>query len=110
MVVLPWQHDVYHPPSPCSEDKRETFKKTRGVFSLLDAHPETRLNPMRSKSKGGGDQEWVQLQKKTFTMWANSHLEGRGRPAMTDLERDMRDGVALITLLESLSNKDIGVR
>lgn len=42
--------------------------------------------------------------------WANSHLKQRGKQPMTDLEEDMKDGLALIALLESLTNKEMGMK
>lgn len=47
---------------------------------------------------------------KTFTNWANSLLQKGGKPPMTDLREDMKDGTVLISLLEILTGKDIGVR
>ena len=92
-----------------SSEKRAEFRQHRGVFSLLAAHPETRPTP-KKKTKTGEDPEWVNVQKNTFVKWANSHLVKHGRPPMTDLEEDMKDGVVLITLLESLTGKEIGVK
>ncbi|XP_028314612.1 spectrin beta chain, non-erythrocytic 1-like isoform X2 [Gouania willdenowi] len=42
------------------------------------------------------------VQKKTFTKWVNSHLSRVGR-RISDLYLDLRDGRALLTLLEVLS-------
>uniref|UniRef100_S4RMQ0 Calponin-homology (CH) domain-containing protein n=1 Tax=Petromyzon marinus TaxID=7757 RepID=S4RMQ0_PETMA len=42
------------------------------------------------------------VQKKTFTKWINSHLQ-QVRMNIGDLYEDLRDGQALISLLESLS-------
>ena len=77
------------------------------MFSLLAAHPETVPTPKSEKME---DREWVKVQRKTFMNWANSHLQRQGRPAMTNLEEDMKDGLALIALLESLTGKELGMK
>lgn len=79
------------------------------MFSLLASHPSTRPPP-KKKTKKGEDPEWVTVQKKSFMAWANSHLKKRGKQPMTDLEEDMKDGLALIALLESLTNKEMGMK
>ena len=78
------------------------------MFSLLAAHPETRPTP--KKTKKTEELEWVKVQMNTFMKWANSHLEKKGHPPMTNLTEDMKDGTALIALLESLTGKDIGMK
>lgn len=92
-----------------STERRQEFRHKRGVFSLLASHPTTRPAP-KKKAKKGDDPEWVTVQKKTFMGWANSHLQRRGQQPMTNLEEDMKDGLALISLLESLTNKEIGMK
>lgn len=52
---------------------------------------------------------WVQIQKKTFTKWVNSHLGNRTKH-ISDLTSDLQDGVCLIVLLEALTGRNIGVR
>ena len=91
-----------------SSERRSEFRQHRGVFSLLAAHPETRPTP--KKTKGKEDAEWVKVQMNTFMKWANSILQKAGRPPMTDLKEDMKDGVVLISLLEILTGKEIGVK
>ena len=52
--------------------------------------------------------EWIQMQKNTFTNWANSKLRGTDFQ-LEDIETDLADGVVLIKLLEVLSHgKRIG--
>ncbi|XP_047739188.1 dystonin [Hyalella azteca] len=46
------------------------------------------------------------IQKKTFTKWVNKHLKKAGRQ-VHDLFNDMRDGHALISLLEVLSGESL---
>lgn len=53
------------------------------------------------------DQKWVEIQKKTFTRWANTFLKER-MMKVDDLEVDLCDGVNLINLLEIISSKTIG--
>ena len=44
------------------------------------------------------------VQKKTFTKWINSRLSAdSGRPSITDLFDDLRDGTHLLLLLETLA-------
>ena len=50
------------------------------------------------------EEEWVGVQKRTFTNWMNHKLEGSGYQ-VTALETDLGDGVILIKLLEVLSHK-----
>ena len=52
------------------------------------------------------EEEWVGVQKQTFTNWMNYKLEGTGHQ-VTNLETDLADGVILIKLLEILSHKEI---
>ncbi|KAK6187729.1 hypothetical protein SNE40_005688 [Patella caerulea] len=50
-----------------------------------------------------GKDEREDVQKKTFTKWINSQLQRGGRPLISDLFEDLRDGNALLSLLEVLS-------
>ena len=60
---------------------------------------------MPKKGKAGKpEEEWVAVQKRTFTNWMNHKLEGSGHQ-VTNLETDLGDGVILIKLLEVLSHK-----
>ena len=59
--------------------------------------------PMTEMS-GNLKEEWVVVQKRTFTNWTNHKLEGSGHQ-VTNLETDLADGVILIKLLEILSHK-----
>ena len=99
---------LLYTPLSDSAQKREEFRQQRGVFSLLAAHPETTPTPKESQKME--DREWVKVQQKTFTSWANSHLQKQGRPPMTNLEEDMKDGLALIALMESLTGKELGMK
>ena len=47
-------------------------------------------------------EDWVEVQKKTFTNWANETLKQEG-VRVTNLETDLEDGVILIKLLEMLA-------
>ena len=47
-------------------------------------------------------EDWVEVQKKTFTNWANETLK-QGGLRVTNLETDLEDGVILIKLLEMLA-------
>ena len=52
--------------------------------------------------------EHEKIQKKTFTKWLQSHLrKATGRvPKLEDLYKDLRDGCALLKLLEILSGEN----
>lgn len=51
---------------------------------------------------------WVDIQKRTFTKWCNSHLSERIMK-INDIQKDFEDGIPLIALLEQISAKKIGV-
>eukprot|EP00298_Acanthocystis_sp_HF-20_P002271 c12701_g1_i1.p1 GENE.c12701_g1_i1~~c12701_g1_i1.p1 ORF type:complete len:504 (+),score=153.20 c12701_g1_i1:63-1574(+) len=51
--------------------------------------------------------EWEQTQIKTFTKWANLHLNKRNLE-ITNLQTDFEDGINLINLLEIISDKSLG--
>jgi filamin len=50
---------------------------------------------------------WVDVQKKTFTRWANQFLSER-MLKMNDMQEDLKDGVMLCELLEVISSKRVG--
>jgi hypothetical protein len=50
------------------------------------------------------DAEWKRIQQNTFTRWANEHLKCIDKTLMS-LETDLSDGLALIALIEVLSQK-----
>ena len=47
--------------------------------------------------------DWIAVQKKTFTRWCNIYL-ARENLEMTDIYKDMDDGVLLNVLLKIISN------
>ncbi|KAI8429309.1 hypothetical protein MSG28_007806 [Choristoneura fumiferana] len=51
--------------------------------------------------EGGDDDEREDVQKKTFAKWINSQLNGK--PLVSDLFSDLRDGEVLLSLLEILT-------
>ncbi|KAJ4354044.1 alpha-actinin [Didymosphaeria variabile] len=53
------------------------------------------------------EQQWVKVQQKTFTKWLNSKLKAR-ELEINDLILDLSDGIALVHLLEILSNESLG--
>ncbi|MCJ1343632.1 hypothetical protein MMC31_001828, partial [Peltigera leucophlebia] len=53
------------------------------------------------------EQQWVTVQKKTFTKWLNSKVSPRN-VIVNDLVTDLSDGVILIHLLEILGNESLG--
>nr|XP_033814124.1 filamin-C isoform X2 [Geotrypetes seraphini] len=50
------------------------------------------------------DAPWKKIQQNTFTRWCNEHLKCVNK-RMGDLQRDLSDGLKLISLLEVLSQK-----
>ena len=50
------------------------------------------------------DAPWKKIQQNTFTRWCNEHLKILNR-RISDLQRDLSDGLRLIGLLEVLSQK-----
>ncbi len=53
-------------------------------------------------AKGLADTGWIDVQRKTFTNWVNDKLKAT-ESQVEDLKEDLRDGVALITLLQLLA-------
>jgi len=54
----------------------------------------------------GDEPAWVRIQKKTFTRWCNNYLQQRDTK-VEDLQKDLKDGIALHTLLEILGNEEV---
>jgi len=50
---------------------------------------------------------WQDIQQNTFTAWCNEYLKDRGMH-VNDLQKDLKDGVLLINLLEIISGKSLG--
>ncbi|KAH7962777.1 hypothetical protein HPB52_017901 [Rhipicephalus sanguineus] len=50
----------------------------------------------------GDEFVWVEIQEKTFTNWVNEQLRPAGAGVVTDLRRDLSDGLRLISLVEAL--------
>lgn len=59
---------------------------------------------MKSRSTGN---TWIHVQQNTFTNWINEQLSAGGL-RVTDLQEDLRDGVILARLVESLQFRRIG--
>eukprot|EP01105_Mastigella_eilhardi_P027923 TRINITY_DN887_c0_g1_i1.p1 TRINITY_DN887_c0_g1~~TRINITY_DN887_c0_g1_i1.p1 ORF type:complete len:772 (-),score=176.51 TRINITY_DN887_c0_g1_i1:73-2388(-) len=56
--------------------------------------------------EGFEKQRWVEIQKKTFTRWANTFLRTRNMH-IEDLQLDLENGLLLWNLIESISEKNI---
>ncbi len=54
-------------------------------------------------------QPWVKVQQTTFTKWVNNHIKDTGKE-ITDLQDDLKDGLILIHLMETLTGNDVQVR
>ncbi|GAM36113.1 alpha-actinin [Talaromyces pinophilus] len=53
------------------------------------------------------EKQWILVQQKTFTKWLNNKLKVRNL-AISDLTKDLSDGVNLIHLLEILGDESLG--
>eukprot|EP00298_Acanthocystis_sp_HF-20_P009487 c18330_g1_i1.p1 GENE.c18330_g1_i1~~c18330_g1_i1.p1 ORF type:complete len:464 (+),score=224.56 c18330_g1_i1:26-1393(+) len=51
--------------------------------------------------------DWFNIQENTFTRWTNDEIKRRGMH-IPDLKEGLKDGIALINLLEIISGKSIG--
>ncbi len=71
----------------------------------VDTNPEELgAVPMTGKNR----HEWKKIQQVTFTNWVNDRVSGpKGKNRVTDLQKDLQNGVLLIDLLENLSKKKI---
>ncbi|KAF1330408.1 Alpha-actinin-1, partial [Globisporangium splendens] len=54
----------------------------------------------------GYSEEWVDVQKLTFTRWANTYLS-RKRMQIDDLYEDLQDGIRLISLLQIICREKV---
>ncbi|CEG46767.1 alpha actinin [Plasmopara halstedii] len=54
----------------------------------------------------GYNEEWVDVQKNTFTRWANTYLS-RKRMTIEDLYEDLKDGIRLISLLQIICREKV---
>merc|ERR1711976_929247 len=57
-----------------------------------------------------GNQEskdaWINVQKKTFTRWCNTHLRNRGME-IEDLFSNLSDGILFLNLLEIIGGESV---
>ena len=74
------------PPAPGEESQEELEEEMAAERELAD------------------DAQWKIIQKNTFTRWANEHLKV-AKAVIIDLEKDLSDGLRLISLIEVLSGK-----
>ena len=73
----------------------------------MDNEKENQEDYLQLRRNISEEAPWKQMQKKTFTRWANEHLKQAGEQ-IVNLERDLSDGLLLTTLLEVLSKKELG--
>jgi len=62
---------------------------------------------MAAERELADDAQWKIIQKNTFTRWTNENLKS-AKMVVTDLEKDLSDGLKLIGLIEVLSGKKFG--
>ncbi|KAH9369760.1 hypothetical protein HPB48_007727 [Haemaphysalis longicornis] len=53
----------------------------------------------------GDEFVWVEIQEKTFTNWVNEQLRPGGAGVVSDLRRDLSDGLRLVALVEALQKR-----
>ncbi len=93
-------------PSPSSTYSPSTGRTSPGSASSSSSTPwgeRQRHTQIDAKAKG----DWTEIQKKTFTRWANAHLRRRGLPEIGDLFTDTSDGIRLLQLLEVIGGDSI---
>jgi len=74
-------------------------RKSRNVSSSVS---------VGSGSSGSSELEtWMEVQSRTFTNWINYKLKETGH-SVSNLFKDLEDGLVLIILLEVLSGKKVG--
>lgn len=94
-------------PTHTSTSKYDRSKHSvpgRSVFDMLAAHHETNPTPRKSRKTSVKLSPWEQTQERLTLAWLNSHTQKRGLK-VNNLEKDLSDGLVLITLIEILSDK-----
>lgn len=76
------------PRSP--EKKHPKPKPLTPPIHIRYTHTHTHTNQKQIDDAAKG--AWVEVQKKAFTRWANSHLKQKGCPEIGDLFTDTSDG------------------
>ena len=79
------------------------------IPSTMDISEENQEDYLQLRRNISEEAPWKQMQKTTFTRWANEHLKQAGEQ-IVNLERDLSDGLLLTTLLEVLSKKELGTK
>jgi Ca2+-binding EF-hand superfamily protein len=94
---------------PETPAKPKRFQRAGTVSSPADALAATESPREQGLTKMAftEQQRWITVQQKTFTKWLNTKLEAR-ELNITDLVKDLSDGVLLIHLLECLSGESLG--
>lgn len=62
---------------------------------------------MSKKGLSRPSEEWIPLQIKTFSRWVADHLRGNSDYTVTDITKDLKNGVALVELAKILTGKDV---
>ena len=78
LQIVAW----YQSPRACAHTHCTCFKPSRTISGAA-----------------GGDTEWIEIQKKTFTNWANVRLEEKGFTKLTKIEEEFKTGVHLIEMV-----------
>ncbi|ETL30452.1 hypothetical protein L916_16590, partial [Phytophthora nicotianae] len=93
-------------PKEQEEEEQET-KET--AEDRVEPESEPTPSPLRDSttdSMAGYNEEWVDVQKNTFTRWANTYLS-RKRMTIDDLYEDLKDGIRLISLLQIICREKV---
>ncbi|KAK1929473.1 Alpha-actinin A [Phytophthora citrophthora] len=88
--------------APAEEEEENTQRQE-------EQEPEEEPSPLRdstTESMAGYNEEWVDVQKNTFTRWANTYLS-RKRMTIDDLYEDLKDGIRLISLLQIICREKV---
>ncbi|KAG6977044.1 hypothetical protein JG688_00000742 [Phytophthora aleatoria] len=75
----------------------------------VEPESEPAPSPLRNSTTdnmAGYNEEWVDVQKNTFTRWANTYLS-RKRMTIDDLYEDLKDGIRLISLLQIICREKV---
>ncbi|KAE9001327.1 hypothetical protein PR002_g17945 [Phytophthora rubi] len=98
------------PPKRADTDAQHTEQQQQEPDREADPSPP--LSPPRlssssaTDSMAGYNEEWVDVQKNTFTRWANTYLS-RKRMTIDDLYEDLKDGIRLISLLQIICREKV---
>lgn len=101
------ESDQYYITINSNQERALLFKTSPFWCAIMPFKKKTKGSAATPKAKdksGQAYEPWVDIQQRAFTNWVNVTLKDSGHQ-ITDLFRDLEDGVVLIKLLETLSHK-----